>query len=226
VVGDWVLVGGSIDGVDALILEDHRITLMIDGSQIGGVAACNQYGGEITVAGDGLHLANLGQTAMGCEEPAMSAEVAFMGALARVREIRRDGAELVTAGDGIELHVEALEPPPTAELVDTRWVLETVFVGDVASAPLGEPATLELDGDGTFRGSTGCGAFTGHWIEQGDQIEAPSLAMDESECPADLRAQDDHVVSVIGDGFVPSIQDDLLTVTDPGGIGLVYRSGP
>jgi len=101
-----------------------------------------------------------------------------------------------------------------------------VFVGDVASAPLGEPATLELDGDGTFRGSTGCGAFTGHWIEQGDQIEAPSLAMDESECPADLRAQDDHVVSVIGDGFVPSIQGDLLTLTDPGGIGLAYRSGP
>ena len=37
--------------------------------------------------------------------------------------------------------------------------------------------------------------------------------------------QDTHVVSVIGDGFVPTIDGDLLTLTDPGGVGLVYRAG-
>lgn len=124
VVGDWVLVGGSIDGVDTPILEDHRITLTIDGSQIGGVAACNQYGGEITVAGDGLLLEDLVHTDIGCEEPAMSAEVAFIGALARVREIERDGDQLVASGDGVELRFAALEPPPTADLVETPWLLE------------------------------------------------------------------------------------------------------
>ena len=48
--------------------------------------------------------------------------------------------------------------------------------------------------------------------------------MGEIDCPAGLQQQDSHVVSVIGDGFVPSIEGDLLTLMDPGGVGLVYRA--
>jgi heat shock protein HslJ len=224
VTGDWVLVGGVIDGLDAPVLDDHRITLSITGSTIGGIAACNHYGGEITMEGDGLHLANLSQTDMGCAEPAMSAEFAYLAALARVRELEREGDVLIASGDGVELRFEALPAPPTSELIDTRWVLDTLLVGDVAAGPMGEPAILQLRSDGTFSGSTGCRTFSGEWIERGDQIVAPSWGMDETECPADLDQQDSHVVSVIGDGFIPSVEGDLLTLMDPGGAGLVYRS--
>jgi len=224
VVGDWVLTGGSIDGEDAPVLPDHRITMTITGSQISGSAACNGYGGEITRSADGLHLENLAQTDMACEAPAMTAEAAYMAALVRVREIVRDGDELVARGDEVELRFAGLPPPPTADLVGTTWVLETVLVGDVAASPVGEPAKLELNEDGTFTGSTGCRGFSGDWIEQGDQIQAPSLAMDDTTCPAELSDQDDHIVSVIGDGFIPTIDGELLTLMDPGGIGLVYRA--
>ena len=224
VIGDWVLTGGSIDGDDAPVLEDHRITMTITGSSIGGTAACNSYGGEIAMGADGLHLENLAQTEMACEEPAMAAEAAYLAALGRVREIVRDGEDLVARGDGVELRFAMVPPPPTADLVDTTWVLDTVLVGDVAASPMGEPATLELHSDGTFSGSTGCRTFSGEWTEQGDQIVAPSWGADEATCPADLSAQDDHVVSVIGDGFIPTIDGDLLTLMDPGGIGLVYRA--
>ena len=223
--GAWVLTGGSIDGVEAPVLDEHRITLTINGSQIGGVAACNHYGGEITVGVDGLKIDDLGGTAMGCADPAMAAESAYMGALSRVRLIEREGEDLVVQGDGVDLRFAALEPPPTAELIDTAWLLETVFVGDVASAPAGEPATLELRADGTFSGSTGWRTFSGQWVEHGDQIQAPTLGMDQTECHADLSAQDTHVVSVIEDGFIPTIEGDLLTLVDPGGTGLVNRTG-
>lgn len=224
VVGTWVLTGGTIDGDNAPVLADHRITMTITGSTIGGTAACNSYGGEITMGADGLHLDNLGQTDMACEDPAMAAEAAYMAALVRVREIVRDGHELVARGDGVELRFAALPPPPTADLVGTTWVLDTMLVGDVAASPMGEPATLELSEDGTFTGSTGCRTFSGDWVEQGDQIQAPSWGMDQTTCPPELSAQDDHVVSVIGDGFIPTIEGDLLTLMDPGGIGLVYRA--
>jgi len=224
VVGDWVLTGGSIDGEDAPVLPDHRITMTITGSQISGTAACNGYGGEITSGADGLHLENLAQTDMACEDPAMTAEAAYMAALMRVREIARDGDELVARGDGVELRFAALAPPPTAALTGTKWVLETVLVGDIAAAPMGEPATLELNEDGTFTGSTGCRSFSGEWIEQGDQIQAPSLGMDQTSCPRELSDQDSHVVTVVGDGFIPTIDGGLLTLMDPGGIGLVYRA--
>ena len=115
VVGDWVLAGGKIDGADAPVLPDHRITLTISGSSVSGIAACNHYGGEIVIEGDGLHLDSLHQTLMGCEEPAMRAEQMFTGALTRVRDILREGDELVARGNGVELRFDPLLPPPSAE---------------------------------------------------------------------------------------------------------------
>ena len=58
------------------------------------------------------------------------------------------------------------------------------------------------------------------------------VGADHQQLPARARIavagagrQDEHVVSVIGDGFVPTIEANLLTLTDPGGVGLVYRAG-
>ena len=141
-----------------------------------------------------------------------------------VTAIRSDGEQLVLEGPGIELRFDALPEPPTADLVDTIWILDTLFVGDVATAPMGEPATLELRSDGTFSGSTGCRPFDGQWTEAGEQLMATTFAMGDVACPAELAGQDSHVVSVIGDGFVPSIEGELLTLLEPGGVGIVYRA--
>ena len=222
--GSWELTSGRAGGVDLPIIEDHPITVTIDGSEIGGTSACNTYGGRLTVTGGRLEIGELGMTMMGCEEPVMAAEQAYMSALALVDSIGGDAEELLLSGPDVELRFAPLPAPPTAEIVDTTWVLDTLFVGDVASSPVGEPATLELHPDGTFSGSTGCRSFSGDWVEQGEQILAPSFGMDQTECPADMSQQDDHVVSVIGDGFVPSVEGNLLTLVDPGGVGLVYRA--
>jgi heat shock protein HslJ len=154
----------------------------------------------------------------------MASESAYTAALSAIRQIGRDGDELVLVGPDVELRFVALPPPPTADLVDTTWVLETVFVGDVAASVVRERATLELRSDGTFSGSTGCRSFTGTWTEQGERIADTSMRMDDLDCPRDLISQDSTVVSVVGDGFVPTIDGDLLTLTDPGGAGLVYRA--
>ena len=45
----------------------------------------------------------------------------------------------------------------------------------------------------------------------------------EGECPADLQAQDSHVISVLGDGFRASVEGQVLILTSSGGLGLVYR---
>lgn len=222
--GSWELISGSVDGAEIPLVDDHPITLTIEGTEIGGTAACNSYGGRLTVTDGRLEIRDLGMTAMACEEPLMAAEAAYTVALNSVESIGGEGGELVLSGPNVELRFDALPPPPTAEVVDTVWVLETLFVGDVASVVLGERATLELRSDGTFSGSTGCRSFSGDWLERGEQIVAPSFGMDGAECPADLSQQDGHVVSVIGDGFVPSVVGDLLTLTDPGGVGLVYRA--
>lgn len=223
--GSWQLASGATDAGPVPIVADHPITLTVEGSSIGGSAACNGYGGTIEPTGGGIRITDLAWTAMACmPDEVMAAEAAYTEALAAVTAIRLDGDQLVLEGAGIELRFDALPEPPTAELVDTTWILDTLFVGDVATAPMGEPATLELRSDGTFSGSTGCRPFDGQWVEAGEQLMATTFAMGDVACPAELADQDSHVVSVIGDGFVPSIEGELLTLVDPGGVGLVYRA--
>ena len=226
VEGSWRLTAGRLENAAVPIVESHPITLTIDGSRLSGRAACNEYGARIIAAGDGIQLKELAWTAMACmPDEVMASESAYVAALEAVRGIMRDGDALVLRGPALELRYERLPDPPTAELTDIEWSLETIFVGDVATEPMGEPATLLLRSDGVIEGSTGCRTFTGQWIERGEQIQATTLAMDDRECPRQLMEQDGHVVQVIGDGFVPTIEGDLLTLIDPGGVGLVYRSG-
>ena len=218
--GTWELTEGT--GIP--IVADYPITLSFSRSDVRGISACNHYGGQVSLAGGEFSIGGLGSTAMGCEPAVLAAEEAYMAALVRVSRVSRDGEELILAGPDVELRFARLAEPPTAELVDRTWVLETLIVGDIASPALGERATLELSSHGEMTGSTGCRSFSGQWLESGNQIDAPIMGMNEVECPAELQEQDSHVVSVIGDGFVPTIEGDLLTLTDPGSIGLVYRA--
>ena len=224
--GSWQLTAGRMDNAAVPIVESHPITLTIEGSRLGGRAACNEYGARIIATGDGIELEELAWTAMACmPDEVMASESAYVAALEAVSGIMRDGEALLLRGPVLELRYERLPDPPTAELTDVEWNLETIFVGDIAAEPMGEPATLLLRSDGVIEGSTGCRTFTGEWIERGEHILATTLAMDDRDCPRQVMEQDSHVVQVIGDGFVPTIEGDLLTLVDPGGVGLVYRSG-
>ena len=223
--GSWRLVEGHTAAGAVPLVDDHPITITIAGSEVSGTAACNGYGGRLEPAPGGITLAELGMTAMACvPDEVMRSEEAYIEALSAVRSLHSEGDELVLEGPDVELRFARLAPLPTSDLVGTAWQLETLLVGDVASAAMGEPASLRLRADGTFEGGTGCRTFTGTWIEDGHQILATELFMDDLECPAALRAQDGHVVSVLGDGFVPAIEEGRLTLMDRGGVGLVYRA--
>lgn len=223
--GSWQLVTLESTAGSVPLVDDHPVTLTLEGSSVGGRAACNEYGGRIEGTGDGIAIGELAWTAMACiPEAVMRVEAAYVEALGAVRTMRLDGDELVLEGDAVELRFTRLPDPPTADLVDTLWTLETLLVGDMAAAAMGEPATLLLRSDGTFTGSTGCRTFDGEWIEQGEQLLATTFAMGDQICPEELTQQDAQVATVIGDGFVPSVEGDLLSLLDPGGVGLVYRA--
>lgn len=101
--GDWQLAGGVVDGAPFPTVPDAPITLTVNGSQISGRSACNQYGGEIVVDGDRVRFSPGSMTEMACAEPAMAAEAAFHDALARITGATGDGDRLVLSGPGVEL---------------------------------------------------------------------------------------------------------------------------
>lgn len=220
--GDWRLVDGRIDGAPIPLVEGTDVTMSVDGSSISGRAACNQYGGQLELVDGTLRFGVMSMTEMACEEPVMALEAAYIAALSHIRSAVRDGDRMTLAGEGVSLVFERLAPPPTADIVGTAWVLDSLISGDAVSSVAGEPATLRLDADGTFAGSTGCRGFGGRWTEANGEILFADFAMDMRECPSELTGQDDHVVSVLGDGFRAIVDGQRLTLTSTGAQGLGY----
>ena len=221
-LGSWVLVEGAGPGGDVTIVDGYRITLEIQGPEVGGTSACNHYFGRMAVVGDSLRIEELGGTEMACQPDVMASESAYWAALGAVTGWSRDGDSLTLAGPDATLTYELLEPVPDAATVDTVWVLDTLISGDAASSTNGQ-ATLQLGSDGTIVGSTGCRDFTGRSQISGDEVLVTELTM-EGECSAELATQDGHVVTVLGDGFTVVVEGNRLTLGASGNQGLGYAA--
>lgn len=221
--GEWTLVAGAHDGEPVPILDDAPITMTIEGNEIGGRAACNIYGGELQVDGEQIDIAAMSMTEMGCDGPVMEAEAAYVAALADVERWSRDRDRLTFTGEAVELIYEPVPATADADLVGTRWVLDSLVDGDAVSSTMGdEPATLTLRDDGTLTGFTGCRAFDGRYeLGEGD-VQVTRLVSDHHACP-DLASQDEHVLAVMGDRFAYEIEGDGLTLSG-GRLGLLYRA--
>jgi heat shock protein HslJ len=225
--GDWLLESGVVNGAAIPIVADNPITFSVDGTEVGGQSACNFYGGRIELAESQIRLVQTSSTAMLCGEPdgeVMRSEAAFQAAIGEVRAAHAEADKLTLFGQAVELVFTRQAPIPIAELVGTDWILESVVDGDVAAVAIGEPATLRLDQDGTFHGSTGCRTFTGTWVKAQGRVTATQTNMF-GECPGGLGGQDGLVAEGLS-GSIPTIDGDRLTLRRNGGTALVYRRGP
>ena len=221
--GDWTLVSG------VPIVDGGPITLSIDGDDLGGRAACNTYGGTATISGDTIAIPADGpggtffMTEMGCEPSIQASESAFIDALFAVTNWVVTGDRLELTSATATLVFERLAPVPTADIVGTVWVLESLVEGDGVMSVAGDEATLVLSDDGTLSGGTGCRSLNGTWVERNGEIYFPNFAA-EGECAPELAPQDGQIVGVLGDGFTAEVEGDQLLVTDVSGDALMYKS--
>jgi heat shock protein HslJ len=210
--GDWVLRSGSVDGQPLALVANRVVTLRIDGDEVGGTAACNIYGGTIDRDGSTITIGALSMTEMGCDEPTMALESAYLAALAAVTSADRAESSLLLEGPGVELTFALDVPEPDASLVGTVWSLESMVTGDAVSSVLG-PATLLLLEDGTMRGSTGCRDFTARYELSGADLRVTDLVADQVECDEGMASQDGHVLGTFASQVRLSIEGNRLSVS-------------
>lgn len=219
----WTLrFGGGPDGEIPLV-DGWPVTLTFDEETLGGTAACNDYGGAYTVEGSQIRLEGLGKNDAGCLPEVQESEQAFMAALVDVDGIDIVGDELALSGPSTELIFGPNDPVATDELVGAVWLLEATTQDGVVTPARGEPATLRLEGDGTLVGGTGCRSLTGNYIVSGNEVLFTDFGAD-GDCPRSLFDQDSRVVTVLGDGFVPEVDGDILVLTSAGKETLRYRA--
>ena len=225
--GDWLLVDATIDGNDLELNDLYDVTMNVAGSDIGGRAACNSYFGTAEINGNAFSVAGVGQTEMGCEAPIMELESAYVQALVRVSSASRSGDSLQLSGESITMSYKIIPPVPTAELVATNWLLDTLIQGEAASSTSSnaEDAILLLNADGTFVGGTGCRTISGDYVVSGGTLQFTSWGAD-GECSSELEQQDNDVISVLEDRLSVEINGDRLTLMASGGEGLSYTSQP
>jgi len=224
--GAWVLVVATVDGRTMLLNDLYRVTMTIDGSEISGRAACNGYGGAVSIEDGAFFLNEVFLTAMGCEPEVMEIESMFMLGLSNVTSATRSGDIALLTGDGVDYTFEIVPPVPTADLIGPTWVLDTIIKGETASSTTSsaDPATLSFDPDGTFTGSTGCREISGQYVVAGDTVQFTSFGA-AGECASDVASQDGQIIAVLESGFTVEVDGNRLTVLAPGGEALVYRVG-
>jgi heat shock protein HslJ len=221
--GEWRLTDGTHDGAPLQVPANAPITMIVADGEIGGTAACNRYGGEVSIDGDRLAVGAMSMTEMGCDQAVMDAESAYLAALGAVTGWERSGDQLMLTGESVELSYALVPPEADAGLQDTLWTLDSLVDGDAVSSTMGgQPATLELRGDGTLSGSTGCREFTGSYELDGSVVTVTELINEDLGCP-DLAMQDEHVLCVLVDAFSYQIEGASLTLTS-GDRGLGYRA--
>lgn len=221
--GEWKLQSGTHQGQAIPIVPNAPITLTITGTQIGGRAACNSYGGKLQVNGATFIISELIQTEMACADAnAMASESAYLAALAVVGTASRSGGSLVLSGPQVELRFVLVPPVPDAALIGPVWVLESLINGDTVSSTVGQQATLQLLPDGKLTASTGCRTVTGSYTVSGSHVDVTLDPFDAIGCADPVGNQDTQVLAVLGGGFQVAIAGDSMTLT-AGQQGLGYR---
>ncbi len=115
--GSWVLVAGTLDGEPLDLVDGRDVTLVIDGSEIGGTAACNGYGGSVTLGeesefGGSFAVGELAWTEMACEPAVMELEQRFLAAVQKVDSYEL--ADTLSHGDGFTAEVDGRRLTVTA----------------------------------------------------------------------------------------------------------------
>ncbi len=102
--GSWILERGSLDGAPIVLLDSHPVTMQIDGSDLAGTAACNEYRGRARIAGSSFSVSEVAVTEMACLPPeVMDSEAEFLEAIADVATIEITDERLVLRGPRTEL---------------------------------------------------------------------------------------------------------------------------
>lgn len=121
--------------------------------------------------------------------------------------------------------VTTLPIPDPIKLAGTRWVATTMFIGgaEVQFVNNARP-TIDFNNDGrSFGGSTGCNSYFGEYTIGGGTISFGDMGMTEIACDEPLMTQESHVMAVLVEASIYSVEDGILTIGEIGGSALQYE---
>jgi len=221
--GDWKVTSGVVNGEPVQLIDSAPITLTVAGSDLSGVAACNNYGFTADLV-DGIvdnvapHATQMGCMAVGVTE----LEQLYLESIGPSATYVVDDTTLTWQSPTATWVFTRVPPTLSPPIAGTTWVLNGV-VNEFAAftVPGIDAARIIFFDDGTFRGSTGCRDFTGSWTLAADIVTTNGVEIN-GECAGALADVDEVVVRVLNEGFAGSIEGDHLGAHPDENLGLDY----
>jgi heat shock protein HslJ len=215
---EWVLVRYGPTAAPVEPLADNPPTLSFDDDTLGGNTGCNHYGGEYQVEGNRLVINEIFQTLIGCPEPLMEQEGAYLGALRAADTFTLTGGSLTLFYEDGELHFQRRQPPEDAALEQTNWQLTTFVSNETARSLLADSEIRATFQNGTIRGHGGCNQFQGDYDRNGNRMHMGGMIVTDLHCGDEaLMAQEEEFLSALRAVERFEIDGPQLSLHHPGG---------
>lgn len=218
------------DGKPYELVAGTRVSLeFTDDGQLVARAGCNILRHDVAVSGDQLEVTGGEGTAMGCDPPRHQQDAWLAGFLTGSPRWELDGDRLILTSGGTDLRLlDRRVADPDRPLAGTRWVVDTIFTGDVASSMIAGTegaAWLEIAGD-TFTASSGCRDFHGS-VSVGDAyLEFAETVQTDPQCAPELTEVDQAMQTILAARRVDfTVTADRLSLIHPDEVGLELSAG-
>ena len=202
--------------------EKSRVRLRFtDDGRLIADAGCNSMQGQVSTGGGRIEVTELASTGMGCPGPLRDQDGWLAKLLSAKPSWKLDGSTLVVTSPSTEVTLADREVvEPDLPLQGTKWTLDTVVDGEVASnSPDMTKAWLLFD-NGTVQVSAGCNSGSGTYEVSGGTIRIGDVATTRKACEPELMTVESAVLAVLHGEVTYSIDSNRLTLKQSGGKGL------
>ncbi len=211
----------AVDG--RVLVAGSRIRLSFKNGQIGASAGCNSMGGTYRIDAGRLVITQLSTTDLGCAQALMTQD-AWVADLLNGATLTLDGNTLTLAKNGVRLTLlDRTVADPDRPLLATRWVVDGILSGNMASSvPAGVVAALTFS-DGRVDVETGCNSGSGTATIADGSITFAAISLTRKGCPPEIMGLEQAVTAVLSGAATYTIAADSLTLM-AGAHGLTLRA--
>lgn len=180
----YVVTGVTIDGTPHALVKDTEIRIRFADAMVTLTAGCNTMSGSYQLEESRLSVGNLATTDLGCDQARTAQDTWLAGLFEKPVQLMTGDDASIVSGSTVLTMTDRTQVAPDKPLAGTRWKLDTLIDGEVASSvPSGHSASLRIDGR-TLHGTDGCNHGTGTVLIQGGSIIFSDVEFTELPCPS------------------------------------------
>ncbi|WP_329219734.1 META domain-containing protein [Streptomyces microflavus] len=224
----WSVDSLTVGGKKTEAPEGSRLEIDPKGRAKAGFG-CNHISADARVEGDRITFGKPVSTQMACDETTEKAEKAALAAMDGEVTAKLSGEKLTLTTEGGDTIALSEEKP--ADLVGTRWAVNTLLSGETATTvpadlPKERVPHLTFGEDGTVHGNSGCNSFHGKAAVKGSTIDFGPPAGTRKMCPEAEMEVERAVLAALDGPATYTIKGSTLTVTSKDGKGIGATAAP